>query len=77
MPGILAKGLKGGVSYHDGQFDDSRLAINLAQSIIENDGDAINYVKVINLLKDENGNVNGVLASDTETGETFSFKAKQ
>ncbi|HQV54343.1 MAG TPA: glycerol-3-phosphate dehydrogenase/oxidase [Chitinophagaceae bacterium] len=76
MPGILAKGLKGGVSYHDGQFDDSRLAINLAQSIIENGGDAINYVKVVNLLKDENGNVNGVLASDTETGETFSFKTK-
>ena len=51
LPGINTKGLKGGVLYHDGQFDDSRLAINLAQSIIENDGCAVNYVKVIGFNK--------------------------
>ncbi len=75
-PGILSKGLKGGVLYHDGQFDDSRLAINLAQSIIENGGNAINYVKVIDLLKDQQGNVNGVLAADEETGLALTLKAK-
>ncbi len=76
IPGILSKGLKGGVLYHDGQFDDSRLAVNLAQTVIENGGDAINYVRVINLLKDEQGNVNAVLATDQETGETLTLKAK-
>ena len=51
LPGIETKGLLGGVLYHDGQFDDSRLAINLAQTIIENGGCAINYVRVTSLLK--------------------------
>ncbi len=43
IPGINANGLLGGVLYHDGQFDDSRLAINLAQSILEN-GDALLFI---------------------------------
>ena len=34
LPGINGSKLLGGVLYHDGQFDDSRLAINLVQSII-------------------------------------------
>jgi len=76
MPGIRSAGLKGGVVYHDGQFDDSRLAINLAQSIIETGGDAFNYVKVTGLLKDQNGNINGVTAADVETKEIFTLQAK-
>ena len=72
MPGIRAKGLQGGIVYHDGQFDDSRLALNLAQSVIESGGDAFNYIKVTGLLKNSNGNVHGVTAIDTETNETFS-----
>ncbi|MGB6038168.1 MAG: FAD-dependent oxidoreductase, partial [Cryomorphaceae bacterium] len=31
IPNIKEKGLRGGVIYQDGQFDDSRLAVNLAQ----------------------------------------------
>ncbi len=76
MPGIRSKGLQGGIVYHDGQFDDSRLALNLAQSIIEAGGDAFNYVKVTGLLKDTNGNVNGLTAADAETNETFTLHAK-
>jgi glycerol-3-phosphate dehydrogenase len=76
IPGIKTKGLQGGVLYHDGQFDDSRLAINLAQSIWEGGGDAINYVKVTGLLKDEKKSVNGVTVTDIETGITYSFKGK-
>ena len=51
LPGVKADGLLGGVLYHDGQFDDSRLAINLVQSILENGGCTINYTKVTGLLK--------------------------
>src|SRR5688572_9775834 len=43
LPNIKTKGLIGGVLYHDGQFDDSRLAINLVQSIFEHGGYALNY----------------------------------
>lgn len=55
IPGIQEKKLKGGVLYHDGQFDDSRLAINLAQSIWENGGYAMNYMQVITLQKNDKG----------------------
>jgi glycerol-3-phosphate dehydrogenase len=76
IPGINPINLKGGVLYHDGQFDDSRLAINLAQTILETSGDAINYVKVTGLLKNENGYLNGVQVKDAETGTTYSFKGR-
>ncbi len=76
MPGIRSNGLKGGVVYHDGQFDDSRLALNLAQTILESGGDAFNYIKVTGLLKDRTGKINGITAADVETQETFTLKAK-
>nr|WP_321222229.1 glycerol-3-phosphate dehydrogenase/oxidase [uncultured Psychroserpens sp.] len=68
--------LKGGVVYHDGQFDDSRLAINIAQSCIENGATVINHCKVKNLLKNEKGNVDGVIAIDTETNIGYTLHAK-
>ncbi|RFS21440.1 glycerol-3-phosphate dehydrogenase/oxidase [Chitinophaga silvatica] len=60
--------LSGGVLYHDGQFDDSRLAINLAQTISDKGGTALNYMRVVKLSKDEEGNVNGVTVRDTLNG---------
>ncbi len=76
IPGIRPEGLVGGVLYHDGQFDDSRLAINLAQSIWEYGGDAINYTRVTGLLKTENGKLCGVQILDTETRNTYALKGK-
>ena len=76
IPNLDEKDLIGGVIYYDGQFDDSRLAINLTQSIIENDGVALNYFKVINLLKDNDDLICGVVAKDMESGESFEIKSK-
>ena len=76
LPGIETKGLKGGVLYHDGQFDDSRLAINLVQSIWDNGGDAINYIKVTGLLKTEDGILKGATCLNTETKRSYQFNAK-
>jgi len=76
VPGIQTKNLKGGVLYHDGQFDDSRLAINLAQSIWENGGAVINYFEVTGLLKDDQNKTAGVSAKDKETGNSYEFRAK-
>ncbi|NCI47566.1 glycerol-3-phosphate dehydrogenase/oxidase [Sediminibacterium sp. WSJ-3] len=75
MPGVKTEGLLGGVSYHDGQFDDSRLAINLAQTIFEKGGCALNYMAVTGLLKTGN-RLSGVTATDTETGTVYTVKAK-
>lgn len=76
IPNLSENELTGGVIYYDGQFDDARLAINLAQTIIENDGVVLNYFKVTALLKDENGMVCGVKAIDEESGEEFELKSK-
>lgn len=74
-PNIKSEGLHGGVIYHDGQFDDSRLAINLAQSVTENGGTVLNYVEVIQLTK-KNGFINGVISVDKETGKEYVIKSR-
>lgn len=76
IPNLKKKGLNGGVIYYDGQFDDSRLAINLAQTLEDNHGTAINYLKVTGLLKDSFGFINGVSALDYFSKEEFRLKAK-
>ena len=75
IPTLEPEGLRGGVIYYDGQFDDARLAITLAQTVFDLGGSAINYVKVIALLK-VNDFVCGVAAQDMETGETFELQAR-
>ena len=76
LPTINQEKLASGVVYQDGQFDDSRLAINLAQTIIERGGTAVNYVKVIDLLKDSQGQIVGVLAEDQFTKQRLEIKSK-
>jgi len=73
---LKTENLKGGVMYHDGQFDDSRLAVNMAQTCIEQGATVVNHCKVINLLKDKNGKINGVLARDEESSTSYELSAK-
>ncbi|WP_205510581.1 glycerol-3-phosphate dehydrogenase/oxidase [Longitalea arenae] len=75
LPNIRSEGLVGGVLYHDGQFDDSRLAINLVQTIIEQGGVALNYMKVTGLVKDK-GQIGGAKITDVETNRSWVCKAK-
>lgn len=76
LPGIQTEGLKGGVLYHDGQFDDARLAINLLQTIGDNQGIAINYMKVEQLMKSDADMVQGVIVRDMFSDKTYSLRAK-
>lgn len=76
LPGIVSKGLHGGIVYHDGQFDDARLAINLAQTCLEQGATVLNYFKVTGLLKDRKGKISGITATDIETGKKYAIKAK-
>ncbi|WP_218776753.1 glycerol-3-phosphate dehydrogenase/oxidase [Nostoc sp. T09] len=75
IPTLKTDGLRGGVVYHDGQFDDARLAITLLQTLLDYNGVALNYLPVIGLLK-QGERVTGVRARDAETGETFEIKGK-
>ena len=64
IPGLVDHRLVGAISYFDGKFDDARLAINIAQTCIEKGGNVLNYVQVNQLLKNKQGQVNGVEAID-------------
>jgi len=75
IPTIETEGLRGGVVYYDGQFDDSRLLINMVQTADELGADIINYVSVSSLLK-KNEIVTGVLACDTETDTEYQLKSR-
>lgn len=75
LPTIKPEGLKGGVIYYDGQFDDSRLAVNLAQTAAEKGGVMLNYMKVTGLLKSKDM-VCGVQAIDQLSGEEFEINGR-
>lgn len=76
LPGVVQRSLKAGVEYFDGQFDDARLAVNLAQTITEKGGCVLNYVKVTDLQKNGNGNIAGVIAYDNLLQTTYLLKSK-
>ena len=76
MPSLKTEGLRGGVIYFDGQFDDSRLLINLVTTGFEQGATLVNYVKVTGFTKDSQGYIDGVLARDLESGEEIRAKAK-
>lgn len=76
IPAIEQSGLRGGVLYHDGQFDDARLLVNLAQTAEEHGATVLNYARVTSLLKDSNGFVEGVTFEDQETGQSCLAKAR-
>src|SRR5262249_31792333 len=68
IPTLEQEGLRGGVVYHDGQFDDARLAVTLLQTLEDLGGAAVNYVQVTGLTRDRDL-VSGVTARDLEGGD--------
>ena len=75
LPLLKPKGLKGGIVYHDGQFDDSRMAVALASACVEKGGTVLNYMRLTGFLKDEKGKITGVRAKETLSGKEYSIKA--
>jgi glycerol-3-phosphate dehydrogenase len=75
LPTIETDGLRGGVIYHDGQFDDARLSIALAQTAVDQGATLINYARVSGLVK-EGDLVCGVEVEDVESGASHQAKAR-
>lgn len=75
LPTIAQQGLRGGVQYYDAQFDDARLLVNLVQTAVEQGALAVNYTRVVRLLKNSGGRVCGVAARDLETNREFEVRA--
>jgi len=76
LPTIRQDGLRGGVVYHDGQFDDTRLLIHLMMTAAEYGATLLNYTGVTELTKDEDGFVKGVIATDGESGKRYTIAAR-
>src|ERR1700756_4987511 len=76
LPTINQDGLRGGVVYYDGQFDDARLLINMVTTAAEQGATLVNYCRVTGLTKDAEGFVSGITARDEESGETFTATGK-
>ena len=76
LPTLQDKSLKCGILYHDGTFDDARLALNLAQTCVENGGVALNYFKVESLIKNDQKLLTGVKVKDLESDKEYELKGK-
>ncbi len=75
IPTVKTDGLRGGVVYYDGQFDDARLLINMMQTAVEQGAVVANYVEAKALTKD-NDIVSGVVALDNETGAEYHLRGR-
>ncbi len=76
IPTLSQDGLRGGVKYHDGQFDDARLLIDLVSTAAEHGACLLNYTRVISLAKDGEGFVNGLAFRDEESGAVHTLAAR-
>lgn len=76
IPTLSQDGLRGGVMYHDGQFDDTRLLVNLVQTAAAQGGVLLNYTTVTGLTKDGDGYLNGLTFRDGETGTEHTVAAR-
>ena len=76
IPSIQMEGLLGGTRYYDGQFDDARLAINLASTAARHGAVVVNYAPVVRLLKDAQGAVRGVAVRDEESGDELEVRGQ-
>ena len=76
FPMLKREGLKAGVVYYDGQFNDARMAVTLALTAKNHGAVIANHVEAIALDKDANGKIDGARARDTVTGEEFTIRAR-
>jgi len=76
IPNIATEGLRGGVIYHDGQFDDARLLVALVRTAHEQGAVLLNHCAVTGLRKGADGFLNGVQARDAEGGDSFTVAGR-
>ncbi|KAG7814163.1 hypothetical protein KL921_000437 [Ogataea angusta] len=70
-PQLDPEGLVGGLVYHDGLFNDSRMNVTLALTAIHNGATVLNYMEVKQILKNEEGKSKGVRVVDCETNNEY------
>ncbi len=76
LPALRRDRLFGAVTYADGQFDDARYGMALAQSFARLNGELLNYTRVVDMERDRDGGLTGVVVEDMLSGERFSIAAR-
>ena len=76
VPGLNPDRLRGAVVYHDGQFDDARLLVSMAQTAADYGAVLLNYAAAESLQKNDRGEVCGVIAKDRESGEQIEIASR-
>jgi glycerol-3-phosphate dehydrogenase len=75
LPTLEPGGLRGGIVYYDGQFDDARLAVCLAQTAASLGAVLMNYAQVLSLVK-RNDLVRGAIIRDVENNREHEVTAR-
>ncbi|RXH57941.1 glycerol-3-phosphate dehydrogenase/oxidase [Granulicella sibirica] len=76
LPTLQQDGLRGGVVYHDGQFDDTRLLTHILATAVDQGATVLNYASAVEVLKGDDGFVKGVVVEERESGEKLNLAAK-
>jgi glycerol-3-phosphate dehydrogenase len=76
IPGLAPSGLRGAVVYHDGQFDDARLALALARTAVDHGAAVANYLRATRFVYDGAGRAVGVGAVDAESGAELVIRGR-
>ena len=75
IPNVNQEGLNGGIIYHDGQFDDARMAISLAHTVNQHNGTVVNYMKFDSFIHNKNKAI-GIHATDVLQSKSYAIKSK-
>ncbi len=76
IPGLNPRGLRGGILFHDGQFNDARLALTLARTALDHGALVRNYTRCMRLIHGDSGRLTGAVLRDEETGNEVTVRAK-
>jgi glycerol-3-phosphate dehydrogenase len=74
-PSLTNPQLRGAFRYFDARADDARLTLRIIREAVAAGGTALNYARAIDLCRDQQGKVCGVVIEDQE-GEGRTFEAK-
>lgn len=76
LPGLAKGKFVGGVSYSDGQFDDTRLLMDTILAAVDSHACCLNYANVVSLLRGSDGKVTGVVVRDEETRSSYDVRGR-
>jgi glycerol-3-phosphate dehydrogenase len=76
VPALNPRGLVGGVSYYDGQFDDARFGITLVTTFVEAGGEVANYLRVVDFERGHAGRLSAAVVQDVFTRENSIIRAR-